>query len=214
MSLDRIARWFVLLILSGFPHLLQAGTIVVLGDSASAGYGIAQGAGWVSLLGQRVAKFAPDHRVVNASISGETAAGGKRRIDTVLDQHKPAMVVIALGGNDGLRGTKPETIEADLEMVIKAGIARKVRVVLVGMRMPPNYGATYARQFHDVYTRLASKHPVSLVPFLFEGFGERHDMFQADGIHPTREAQALMLENVWKVVGPLLTRPSPGVPRR
>lgn len=197
-----------------FPWLTHAGTIVIFGDSVSAGYGIAQGTGWVHLLSQRVAKSAPDYRVVNASISGETAAGGKRRITAVLDQHQPAIVVVELGGNDGLRGTRAETIETDLEAIIKASLSRKARVVLVGMQIPPNYSAPYARRFRDIYTNLAAKHTVSLVPFLFEGFGERHDMFQPDGIHPAREAQIIMLENVWRIVSPLLTRPSPAPPRR
>lgn len=193
--------------LLGFPlAACAANTLLVFGDSISAGYGLPQGASWVSLLGERIAKAAPDYKVVNASISGETLAGGRRRIASVLEQHKPAVVVVELGGNDGLRGTPIASIQADLAAIVDTCLQRKARVVLVGMRLPPNYGASYVQQFQQVYTTVAQKRSVTFVPFLFEGFGERHEMFQADGIHPTREAQPVMLEYVWKALAPLLTQ--------
>ena len=182
-----------------------ANTLLVFGDSISAGYGLPQGASWVSLLGERMAKAAPDYRVVNASISGETLAGGKRRIEALLEQHKPSIVVIELGANDGLRGASVEAMRADLAAIVDACLQRKAQVVLLGMRLPPNYGAAYVQRFEQVYADIAQKRRLSFVPFLFEGFGERHEYFQPDGIHPTRAAQPLMLESVWKPLAPLLT---------
>jgi acyl-CoA thioesterase-1 len=215
MSFVFMARLFVLIALLGFPLLaFPAGTVLVFGDSLSAGYGLAQEAGWVSLAAKRIGEVAPDYKVVNASISGETAAGGRRRIESALAQHKPAIVVVELGANDGLRGQRIETLRADLEAILNACLKRNARVVLVGMRLPPNYGAGYVKQFEAVYAELAKKLWVALVPFLFEGFGERHELFQPDGIHPTREAQPLMLETVWRVLGPMLNaRQSAANPR-
>ena len=207
MSFALIIRVLVLTLLFGFPLAARsAQTILVMGDSISTGYGLAADAGWVQLLRQRIEKLAPNYRVVNASISGETAAGGRRRIDAALEQHRPDIVVLELGGNDGLRGARIESLQADLEAMITASLKRKARVVLVGMRMPPNYGADYVNRFEKVYADLATKHRVAFVPFLFEGFGERPDMFQSDGIHPTRAAQPLMLETVWKALEPLVKK--------
>ena len=202
-----LARRLVLAIVLGFPCVAgAANTLIVFGDSISAGYGLPQGAGWVSLLGARMAKAAPDYKVVNASISGETLAGGRRRIESVLEQHKPAVVIVELGGNDGLRGAAIEAIESDLTAIVDACLRRKAHVMLLGMRLPPNYGATYVQRFQHVYAAVAKKRPVTFVPFLFEGFAERHELFQPDGIHPTREAQPLMLESVWKPLGLLLNQ--------
>lgn len=186
----------------------------MFGDSISAGYGLAHGAGWVSLLAQRMAKTAPDYRVVNASISGETLTGGRRRIEAVLEQHKPSVVIVELGGNDGLRGARVDSMQADLEAIVDACLRRKARVVLVGMRLPPNYGAAYVQRFQQAYLAVAQKRPVAFVPYLFEGFGERQEFFLADGIHPTREAQAPMLESVWKVLAPLVSPRKPGPGQR
>jgi acyl-CoA thioesterase I len=209
-----MVRLFVLVLFFGFPLTgLAAGTILVFGDSISAGYGLPQGTGWVSLLAHRLAAAAPDYKVVNASISGETAAGGRRRMEATLEQHRPAIVILELGGNDGLRGARPDSVRADLDAMVQASLRRKARVVLIGMRMPPNYGASYVQSFQDVYSAVAKKHSVALVPFLFEGFGERQEFFQSDGIHPTREAQAMMLETVWKTLSPLLSARKP-VPAR
>lgn len=215
MSFVFIVRLLVLIALLGFPLLARpAGTVLVFGDSLSAGYGLPQEAGWVSLLAQRIAKVAPDYKVVNASISGETAAGGRRRIASALTQHEPAVVIVELGANDGLRGQRIETLRADLEAIVAECLKRNAKVVLVGMRLPPNYGPGYVRQFEAVYAEVARKMRVPLVPFLLEGFGERHELFQADGVHPTREAQPLMLDTVWRVLEPMLTaRQSAARPR-
>jgi acyl-CoA thioesterase-1 len=208
-------RSFVLALLLGFPLTgLSAGTILVFGDSVSAGYGLPQGTGWVSLLARRLSSAAPDYKVVNASISGETAAGGRRRIEAALEQHRPAIVILELGGNDGLRGARPEALRSDLEFMVQASLRRGARVVLVGMRLPPNYGAQYVQRFQDVYSGIAKKHPVAFVPFLFDGFGERQELFQSDGIHPTRDAQVLMLETVWKSLAPLISARTPAPARQ
>ena len=215
MSFVFMSRLLVLLAVLGFPLAAwPAGTVLVFGDSLSAGYGLAQNAGWVSLLAQRIGKVAPDYKVINASISGETAAGGRRRIAAALDQHKPQIVIVELGGNDGLRGQRIETLKSDLEAIVNACLKRNAKVVLVGMRLPPNYGAGYVRDFERVYAEVAKKRDVVLVPFLLQGFGERPEMFQADGIHPTREAQPLMLETVWRALAPLIdARQSAASPR-
>ena len=208
-------RLLVLAFGLGFP--LSAGaaaTVLVFGNSISAGYGLPADAGWVQLLRERLAKIGADYTVPNASISGETAAGGRRRIDAVLDKHRPEIVILELGGNDGLRGARIEALQADLEAMVTASLKRKARVILVGMRLPPNYGSSYVQRFEAVYQAIAKKHRVTLVPFLFEGFGERHELFQSDGIHPTREAQPLMLETVWKALGPLVSAPRSGTALR
>jgi acyl-CoA thioesterase-1 len=192
----------------GFPLLAwPAGTVLVFGDSLSAGYGFAQDAGWVHLLARRIAKVAPAYKVVNASISGETAAGGRRRIQTALAQHQPVLVILELGANDGLRGQRIENLRADLEAIVDACLRHDAKVLLVGMRLPPNYGASYVRRFESTYREIAKKYDLALVPFLLEGFAERQQLFQADGIHPTREAQPLMLETVWRVLQPMLNVP-------
>ncbi len=192
----------------GFPLLAwPTGTVLVFGDSLSAGYGLAQDAGWVHLLARRIAKVAPAYKVVNASISGETAAGGRRRIQTALAQHQPVLVILELGANDGLRGQRIENLRADLEAIVDACLRHDAKVLLVGMRLPPNYGASYVRRFESTYREIAKKYDLALVPFLLEGFAERQQLFQADGIHPTREAQPLMLETVWRVLQPMLNGP-------
>ncbi len=192
----------VVLLFPGSPW--AAGVILVLGDSISSGYGLPREAGWVQLLANRVARDHSHYRVVNASITGETTLGGRNRIGKLLDQHAPALVVVELGGNDGLRGTPIESMQANLEAIVRACKERGAKVLLVGMRLPPNYGAAFNRRFEEAYRNVAAGSGAALQPFLFEGFGERRDLFQADGIHPTQAAQALMLETVWKSLGPML----------
>lgn len=199
-------RVLVLSLLLAFPLSGRAAqTLLVFGDSISSGYGLPVNTGWVQLLLQRLEKVAPNYRVVNASISGETAAGGRGRIEAALAQHKPDIVILELGGNDGLRGAAIEKLQADLDAIVAASLKRNARVLLVGMRIPPNYGAAYVDRFAGVYSAVAKKHRVPLVPFLFEGFGDRSEFFQSDNIHPTRAAQPMMLETVWKGLEPLLT---------
>lgn len=147
-----------------------------------------------------------NHRVVNASISGETSAGGASRIDGLLRQHRPAVLILALGANDGLRGLPAVQLRANLERVIRAAEQRDARVLLVGMRMPPNFGPAYTREFSAVYAELARRHRTAFVPFLLEGFADRPEYFLADGIHPNAAAQPLILERVWSALAPLLHR--------
>jgi acyl-CoA thioesterase-1 len=181
-----------------------AGSILVFGDSISAGYGLAQGQSWPSLLEKRLREQRLDYSVVNASISGDTTAGGRSRIGAALEQARPAVVIIALGGNDGLRGLPVAAMRDNLKAMIVAARARKARVVLVGMKLPPNYGIDYTRAFEQSYAELARTHKASLVPFLLEGVAEKREFFQPDGIHPVAEAQPIILDNVWKVLKPQL----------
>ena len=180
-----------------------AGTILVFGDSLSAGYGIRQDAAWPSLLQQRLAEKRVDYSVVNASISGETSAGGRSRIAEALARHRPAIVVIALGANDGLRGLPVPAMKENLAAMIRAVRAARARVVLVGMRLPPNYGP-YAGEFHRAYADLARSEKVALAPFLLHGIAAQPRLFQSDTIHPTAEAQPQLLDNVWAALAPLL----------
>lgn len=181
-------------------------TILVLGDSLSAAYGLPVRAGWVALLEERLRAQKFNYRVVNASMSGETSAGGASRVGPLLEQYKPVVLILALGGNDGLRGLPVEQLRQNLERIIRAAKARKAQVVLVGMRMPPNYGTAYTRAFAAVYEDLARRHRTAYVPFLLEGFADRPEFFLPDGIHPTAAAQPRMLEHVWKALAPLLKR--------
>jgi acyl-CoA thioesterase I len=182
-------------------------SIVVFGDSVSAAYGLAQARGWVALLGERLKRERPDYIVVNASISGETSAGGLARINKVLEQHKPAIVVLELGPNDGLRGLPIAEMKKNLAAIIERSQKTGARVVLVGMRIPPNYGLEYSEGFAAIYAELAKRYKTALVPFLMEGFAEKPELFQDDRIHPTAAAQPMMEERVWKALSPLLKRP-------
>lgn len=181
-------------------------TILVLGDSLSAEYGLERGTGWVALLEKRLQQEGVDARVVNASISGDTTSGGRARLPALLKQHEPEVVVIELGGNDGLRGLPVKAARANLQEMIRVAQKAKARVLLLGMRIPPNYGRTYTEHFFNMYDRLARETKAALVPFLLEDVGERPELFQADRIHPTAEAQPRMLDNVWIKLKPLLTR--------
>lgn len=179
-------------------------TILVVGDSISAGYGLAQGQSWPSLLEKRLREQRLDYSVVNASISGDTTAGGRSRIGAALDRARPTVVIIALGGNDGLRGLPIAALRDNLHAMIEAVRARKARVVLAGLKLPPNYGPDYTRAFEQSYAELARRHKAALVPFLLDGVAEKRELFQPDGIHPVAEAQPQILDNVWKVLKPLL----------
>jgi acyl-CoA thioesterase-1 len=179
-------------------------SILVLGDSVSAAFGIPQARGWVALLAQRLKQERLDYSVVNASISGETSAGGLARLAPALEKNRPAVVIVELGGNDGLRGMPVAQMTKNLAAIAEQSRRSGARVVIVGMRVPPNYGAKYAGDFEAAFREVAQSHGAPLVPFLFEGFAEKRDLFQPDGIHPTVEAQPLMLESVWKELRPLL----------
>ncbi|HYC43691.1 MAG TPA: arylesterase [Noviherbaspirillum sp.] len=181
-------------------------TVLVLGDSLSAEYGIARGAGWVTLLEQRIKAEQIDASIVNASISGETTSGGKARLSELLGQHRPSIVVIELGGNDGLRGLPLSAAEANLRAMIQESQKAKAKVLLVGMQIPPNYGRDYAERFSGLYQKLSKEAKVPLVPFLLEGVASRPQLFQADRIHPLAEAQPIMLDNIWPHLKPLLSK--------
>ncbi len=181
--------------------------IVVLGDSLSAEYGLPRDTGWVALLRQRLATERIDYSVANASVSGDTTSGGRARLPAVLARLKPAIVVVELGANDALRGVPLATTERNLREIVADAQRARAKVVLVGMFVPPNYGPDYTQKFHGIYTRLSKDLGVPLVPFLLAGIENRPDMFQADQIHPTRQAQGVLLDNVWPSLKPLLGKP-------
>lgn len=181
--------------------------IVIIGDSISAGYGLSPGQVWVSLLEARLKAQNYPHRVVNASISGDTTAGGRARLPAILKEFKPAIVVIELGGNDALRGQPLEATRANLEAIVAAAQAAGAKVLIVGMKLPPNYGPKYVKAFDDLFANVAKARKTAFVPYLFEGFGEDLALFQPDRIHPTAEAQAKMLATVWPKLSTLLGAP-------
>jgi acyl-CoA thioesterase I len=182
-------------------------TIVVLGDSLSAGYGIKIQEGWVNLLAKRLATEGYGYRVVNASVSGETTQGGLARLPRALEMHKPAVLIVELGGNDGLRGLPLKASRDNLDRIITLARAAQARVVLVGMIIPPNYGPRYGQEFRDMFTDLAARYPVGFVPFLLDQVALEPGLMQADGIHPNAGGQPRMLENVWPKLKPLLVAP-------
>jgi acyl-CoA thioesterase-1 len=183
-----------------------AATILVYGDSLSAGYGLPSGKEWASLLAGRLREEGFNYKVANASISGETTLGGRNRIAASLKQHQPEVVILALGANDGLRGASLDEMRANLEALVDASRKSGARVLLVGMRLPPNYGAAYTEKFQKVFAEVAASRKVPLVPFLFEGFADKRDYFQPDTVHPAGSAQPIMLDTVWKGLRPLLKK--------
>ncbi|MGE5652196.1 MAG: arylesterase [Bacillota bacterium] len=181
-------------------------TVLVLGDSLSAEYGLARGSGWVALLEKRMNSEKLDARVINASISGETTSGGKARLPALLEQYRPDIVIIELGANDGLRGLPVASAKANLGAMIAAVRAARARPLLVGMRIPPNYGRDYTQRFSASYTELARELNVALVPFLLEGVADNPQLFQADRLHPLADAQPAILDNIWPPLKPLLLK--------
>jgi acyl-CoA thioesterase-1 len=200
-----------------FTPLLQAApaaattaaapTILVVGDSLSAAYGIRVEQGWVTLLQQRLRSQGYGHRVVNASSSGETTGGALARLPRALQLHRPAVVVVELGGNDGLRGLPVAEVRANFERIVALSRAAGARVLLLGMRIPPNYGPRYTREFEALYGELAQRLSLPLLPFFLDGIALDDQLMQNDGIHPTAAAQPRLLEAVWPVLEPLLGRP-------
>lgn len=181
-----------------------AGTALVVGDSISAAFGLETSQGWVHLLQQRLDDGEHDYRVVNASISGDTSAGGLARLPALLREHEPDIVIIELGGNDGLRGQPPAQLKRNLAAMAEQAQQAGAKVLLLGMRMPPNLGQRYTSAFADAFDSLAEEKDLPYVPFLLEGIGGVQGMMQADRVHPTAQAQELMLDNVWPVLEPLL----------
>jgi acyl-CoA thioesterase-1 len=184
-----------------------AAPVLVVGDSISAAYGLPPGKGWVDLLAARIKERGFPQRVVNASISGDTTAGGRARLPSLLAQHKPGVVVVELGGNDGLRGGDLKATRDNLDAIVAAIAKAGAKPLVIGMKLPPNYGSAYTREFESIYTSVATRHKAPLVPYFFAGFGEKNDMFQPDRIHPTLPAQQLLLDNVWPTLEPMLGRP-------
>jgi len=177
-------------------------TLLVFGDSLSAAYGIPREAGWVSLLQQKLQHSHPQYQVVNASITGETTTGGLRRMADALRQHKPGIVILELGANDGLRGTPIAEIEANLAFLIQQARKARAKVLLLGMQLPPNYGADYTARFKALYSKLAQRYHVALIPFFLEGIAP--EQFQADNLHPTAQAQPHILHSILQELKPLL----------
>jgi len=178
--------------------------LLVLGDSLSAEYGLSRGSGWVALMSKRLAEKRLPYEVINASISGETTAGGQTRLAQLLERHQPAVVVIELGGNDALRGLPLASTEENLRAMVKASKKGGAQTLLLGMMMPPNYGRAYGEQFASSFKRVSEAEKVALVPFFLAGIGDRAELFQADRIHPTEQAQPMMLDNVWPALSKLL----------
>lgn len=181
-------------------------TILVVGDSLSAAYGIEQSAGWVNLLQSRLTARHYPHQVVNASISGDTTSGALARLTRALNTARPGIVIIELGGNDGLRGLPLAKMRSNLAALIEQCLERNAQVLLIGMRLPPNYGPSYTKRFHEVYTGLAKKYGVPLLPFLLEGVAGDTNLMQADGVHPRAIAQTRVLNNVWDALQPMLDK--------
>jgi acyl-CoA thioesterase-1 len=182
----------------------EGGTVLVMGDSLSAAYGLAPQQGWVALTAERLKAEHPGWTIANASISGETTAGGASRIAAELARHKPAVVVIELGANDGLRGLGLEQTRANLERMVTAAKQSGARVLLLGMRIPPNYGPQYTQGFERNYRELAEEHAVALLPFFLEPIATDRSAFQADNLHPVAEAQPKLRDHVWPALAPLL----------
>ncbi len=176
----------------------------MLGDSLSAEYGLRRDSGWVELLSRRLAGHRPPWQVVNASISGETSAGGRSRIAALLERHRPALVIVELGANDALRGLDLDGTEANLLAIVQASRKAGARVLLLGMQVPPNYGRAYTEAFARLYRELARRTQAALLPFFLAGVAGHPELFQADRIHPNEAAQARLLDNVWPVLQPLL----------
>ncbi|MCK6409513.1 arylesterase [Thauera sp.] len=187
-----------------FAAFARAETVLVWGDSLSAGYGLDKGQEWPALLQTRLHAEGFRHVVVNGSVSGETSSGGRTRLPAALAEHAPTVVILELGANDGLRGLKPQLLADNLGAMIDAAHQARARVLLVGMRMPPNYGPAYTRRFAEVFADVAETKKVPLVPFLLDGFADRPELFLPDGIHPTAAAQPRIVDTVWAGLHPLL----------
>ncbi len=203
----RVIQLLLLCFLFVFTPLAVAANvpvILVVGDSISAAYGMQPQQGWVNLLQQRLRKSGFPHQVVNASISGDTTANGAYRFKSALEKHRPEWVILELGGNDGLRGLSLQQMRANLSQMIDMAQQRKAQVLLVGIRIPPNYGKRYTDAFYKIYPELSRQHDTPLVPFLLKDIGGNNELMQDDGIHPNVRAQPMILDNVWHVLQPRL----------
>lgn len=197
----------VLFVTASSLHASQLNSILVIGDSISAAYGINKERGWVALLQQRLNDAYPQWHVINASVSGDTSRTGLNRLPVALETHRPAILIIALGGNDGLRGLPLSELENSLSSMIMLARNQDVQVMLAGIRMPPNYGPDYNKAFASIYTQLADEYAIPLAPRLLENVAEHHELMQEDGIHPNEAGQPKILENIWAELVPLLNSP-------
>ncbi len=180
---------------------LQAATILVFGDSISAAYGLEAKQGWVHLLQQKLDKTTvKKHQVINGSLSGETTSGGVKRLPLMLQKHHPALVILELGANDGLRGHSPSLIESNLGQMVVAAQKSGAQVIILGMRIPPNYGKAYTQAFEKVFVTVSKEKHIPLVPFFLDGVGGKPELMQRDGIHPTAAAQQRLLDNAWPLI--------------
>ncbi|MGF1615926.1 MAG: arylesterase [Gammaproteobacteria bacterium] len=213
VGIRRCARvgWLLVLLLWAFgvsaagSEATEPPVLMVLGDSLSSAFGIEVEEGWVQLLQRRLDQQGRRYRVVNASISGDTSGAGLARLGRALAMHRPAIVLVELGGNDGLRGLDLKDMRRNLEQIVSRSQRSGAQVLLLGMRIPPNYGPAYSEGFHDVYVQAATQYRISLVPFLLAGIADDPQLMQADGIHPKASAQAQILENVWPYLEAILS---------
>ena len=201
----------LLTIVQSYNHTVFAAnktpaSILVLGDSLSAAYGIDVDAGWVALLQRQIIKQGYDYKVINVSVSGDTTRTGLSRVDSALENHKPEVVIIALGGNDGLRGLAFSEIETSLSSIIERCKKTQSEILLVGVRMPPNYGAVYSQKFAQLYQRLASGYDIVLLPKMLDQVADNPELMQADGIHPKALAQPKIMQNIWSALKPVLDK--------
>jgi len=200
---DMLNRILLLLLLV-LPNAASAHIILVVGDSLSAAYGIPVEQGWVALLQECLEREAYPYRVVNASISGDTTANARARLDAALASDEPAVLLLELGGNDGLRGLSLAAMKDNLAAMIVSAQQAGAKILLIGVQLPPNYGPRYTQRFQAIYQELASEYDLALLPSLVAGIGTESDLMQADGIHPNASAQPLIRDRIWKELQPLL----------
>ena len=204
VSLNKLWVGGLLLLAASASAYSAPKTVLVLGDSLSAEYGLNRGSGWVALLEKKLKAERINATIVNASISGETTSGGRARLPALIRQHKPSVVVIELGANDGLRGLPVASAEDNLRTMVDLAKKNDAAVLLVGMRMPPNYGRAYTEQFFNMYTKLSTRYKAPLVPFMLEGVADQPKLFQADRLHPNADAHPIILANIWPKFKPLV----------
>ena len=205
----RVILSLLLFVVGLFPTITLSSeppVLLILGDSLSAGYGMDREDSWVNLLELRFKEYGYSYRILNSSISGDTTQGGLSRLPRLLDRYQPEIVIIELGGNDGLRGINPGVTRENMADMIRQSQAVGARVLLAGIKLPPNYGDAYLQQFESIYTDLATEFDTLLVPFFMQGVAFRPDLLQADTIHPNEKGQPVLLDNVWEVLQPALDR--------
>jgi acyl-CoA thioesterase I len=199
-----MTRFLCVVILALMSQTLMAKSIVVLGDSISAAHGIEVAQGWVALMQKKLNETHNDFTLDNASISGETSAGGLARVDALLTLHKPSILILELGANDGLRGLSPTMMKSNLVEIIRRAQQANAKVLLLGMKIPPNYGKRYIDLFYNVYPQLATEMNIATIPFLLEDVALSSDLMQSDGLHPNAQAQPIITDKIWQKLLPLL----------